>query len=168
MFGVDIEKHIPKVEFDFTDEMKQIKEIRRLQKEIAEEAAGMGVGRGPAGIRGGGLVGRAPAGAGAAPGSDIAAQFQKQLASELTIPADIIGQSVFGPAQIAAKMAREQEAARAADIGALTGELPNVSGREAQFQATFRFENAPPGMSIVEERSTKTASVDVEGLGPNP
>ncbi len=169
LFGVDVEKHIPRIEFDFSDELAQIKEIRRLQKGIREEATGTGVQRGMGGVRGGGLGGRrgAPRAPGVSQMVDPAAAFEKQLAAELAIPRE---QTVYGPAQAAAQLAAEQEKAAKSAVDLLLGqsglEPPNQAEAQAriEFNGRITFENAPENMSF-ETETSGAPPVDVAGLG---
>jgi TP901 family phage tail tape measure protein len=164
LFGIDIEKAIPKVEFDFSEEEKQIKRIQQMQREVAEQAAKMGVARGAAGIRGVG-GGRAPAPVG--PVSDIT----KALEKEFELPSEI---TRYGPAEQAAQVIRERTRARDIAREAVQAVLsetamhaPNRSEAEAQkimSEVLLRFENAPAGMSV-ESKTTGGKPVKTEGLG---
>lgn len=166
ILGIDIGAlEIPKVQFDFSDELSQIKEIRRLQKDAVRDAAGHGVARGMAGVRGAGLGGGR--GAAPAPMSDAAAAFERQLATDLAIPQ---GQTVFGPAQAAAQIAAQNDKAAKAAVDLLLGqggiEPPNQAEAQARidFNGRITFENAPAGMSF-ETETSGAPPVDVKGLG---
>ncbi|NIQ95216.1 MAG: phage tail tape measure protein [Desulfuromonadales bacterium] len=165
ILGIDIDAlDLPRLEFDFSDELAQMKEIRRLQKDAVRDAAGHGVGRGMAGMRGGGLrrTGAAPA-----PVTDAAGAFERQLAADLTLPTD---QTVFGPAQAAAQIARQNEAAAKNAVDLLLGQggldAPNQAEAEARiaFEGRITFENAPENMSF-ETETTGAPPIETAGLG---
>lgn len=118
-------------------DIPRLKEIKRLRKDIAQEALGLGVARGAAGIRGftgGRAAGPKPVGVSA-----------KGFA---------IGQG-------------QQLAAQAAHELGLQLQAPNRSEVEAQkvlLEGRFSFDNPPAGMSF-EQKTTGMPPVSVEGLG---
>lgn len=149
--GVDLDKHIPKVEFDFSDELSQIKQIRRLQKDIAEETAGHGVGRGVAGIRGG--IARRPI-----TPEETVAKMQQAAGQTFTV----------GEKERRAGLEQRIAGAAAQELFAQLPQLqaPNVGEADARvfFEGRISFENAPEGTTL-ETKTTGASPVKTEGLG---
>jgi hypothetical protein len=162
-FGADLGE-VSLGRIDLGADFAGIRDAEARLKALREESAGLGVGRGAAGIRGGGFVPRP--GAKAGPMTDAAAQFERQLAADLAIP-----ETQFGPAEAAAQIVAQQDRASAEMVKLLLGEAgglqaPNQAEAEARiaFEGRISFENAPEGMSF-ETETTGAPPVAVEGLG---
>lgn len=138
IFGIDVEPIIPKIQFDFSEEERNLAQIEKRIVDMKAEAAGLGVARGAAGIRGG----RIP-------------QAQDPRAA-LTAKQFAIGQGRQIAQQAVSQLFQEQVQA------------PNRSEVEAQrlfFEGRMSFENAPAGARF-EGKTTGNKPVAVEGLGP--
>jgi TP901 family phage tail tape measure protein len=150
ILGIDTaDLQFGRVDFVTDADLAGIKEAEARLKGLREESAGLGVARG------------------AAPISDAAGAFERQLAADLAIPGD---QTVFGPAQAAAQIAAQNDRAARAAVDLLLGqggvEPPNQAEAQARidFNGRITFENAPVGMSF-ETETSGAPPVDVEGLG---
>jgi TP901 family phage tail tape measure protein len=136
---------------DYTTDLKNdIKARIRLRDELVRDAAGVGVQRGVAGVRGA----RLPSAKEKEAAAKVKLASEKALAERLR---------TFGVgAGITLPTPTQQLTLPTGEAAAPTLDIP-----EQKVSLKLAFENAPPGLELKETKGTGAKPVDVKGLGPN-